>query len=76
MRKTIKIGAFAAASALALAACGSSDDTGSSGSSGDAAGKTLVVATDLPLQGTALAAQESHQQHDQALPGAAGQQGR
>src|SRR4051812_41089392 len=59
MRTTIKIGALAAASALALAACGSSDDNASSGSSGDAAGKTLVVATDLPLQGTAKDSQDS-----------------
>lgn len=58
MRTTIKIGALAAASALALAACGSSDDNASSGSDG-AAGKTLIVATDLPLQGTAKDANES-----------------
>ena len=59
MRTTIKIGALATAAALALTACSSSDDSASSGSSGDAAGKTLVVATDLPLQGTAKDSQES-----------------
>lgn len=58
MRTTIKIGAVAVASALALAACSSSDDSASGDSSG-AAGKTLVVATDLPLQGTAKDANES-----------------
>ena len=59
MRTTIKIGAVAVASALALAACSSSDDDASSGSSGDAGGKTLVVSSDLPLQGAAADANES-----------------
>jgi branched-chain amino acid transport system substrate-binding protein len=59
MRTTIKIGALAAASALALAACSSSSDSASGDSSGEAAGKTLIVSTDLPLQGTAKDSQES-----------------
>lgn len=60
MRTTIKIGALAVASALALAACSSSSGTASDDSSGGAgAGKTLVVSTDLPLQGSATDANES-----------------
>jgi len=59
MRTTFKIGAMAVASALALAACSSSDDTATDGASGGAAGKTLVVSTDLPLQGAAADANNS-----------------
>ncbi len=59
MGKTMKFGAVAAVSALALAAC-SSSDTASDGASGAAGGgKTLVISSDLPLQGSAGAASES-----------------
>jgi branched-chain amino acid transport system substrate-binding protein len=62
MRTTIKIGAVAVASALALAACSSSSDDASgdaSGSAGGGGGKTLVISTDLPLQGAAADANVS-----------------
>jgi branched-chain amino acid transport system substrate-binding protein len=60
MRTTFKIGAMAVASALALAACSSSDDAATGGASGEAAGgKTLIVSTDLPLQGSAADANNS-----------------
>jgi branched-chain amino acid transport system substrate-binding protein len=59
MRTTIKIGATAVAAALALSACTSSSDSASGGASGGAAGKTLVISSDLPLQGSAAAASES-----------------
>ena len=42
--------ALAAAASLVLAACGSSNNSGDSGSSGDS-GKTLIISSDLPLQG-------------------------
>ena len=47
MRNSLKIGAVAITGALALAACGSSTG-GGSGSSG----KTVVIGTDMPLQGS------------------------
>ena len=50
MRNSIKIGAVAITGALALAACGSS--SGGGGSSSAPAGKTVVIGTDLPLQGS------------------------
>lgn len=59
MGKTMKFGAVAAASALALAACGSSDTASDGASGGAGGGKTLVISTDLPLQGSAGAASES-----------------
>jgi branched-chain amino acid transport system substrate-binding protein len=59
MRTTIKIGAAAVAAALALTACSGSSDTASDGASGGAAGKTLVLSTDLPLQGAATDANVS-----------------
>ena len=59
MRTTIKIGAMAVASALALAACSSSDDASDDSSGGSGGGKTLVVSTDLPLQGAATDANVS-----------------
>ncbi len=43
--------ALAAMASLVLAACGSSNDSGNSGSSGDS-GKTLIISSDLPLQGS------------------------
>ncbi|MGB7979385.1 MAG: branched-chain amino acid ABC transporter substrate-binding protein [Candidatus Nanopelagicales bacterium] len=55
----MKFGAVAAASALALAACGSSDTASDGASGGAGGGKTLVISTDLPLQGSAGAASES-----------------
>lgn len=53
MIKPVKIGALVIASALALAACGGSSDSGSGG------GKELVIATDLPLQGASADASAS-----------------
>jgi len=53
MIKPVKIGALVIASALALAACGGSSDSGSGG------GKTLVIASDLPLQGSSADASAS-----------------
>ncbi len=58
MRNAYKIGAIALAGSLALAACGSS---GSSGS-GSGGGKTLVVSTDLPLQGSSKDASDATNQ--------------
>jgi branched-chain amino acid transport system substrate-binding protein len=46
-RRLLTTGAITVAGVLALAACGG----GSSGSAGGDAGKTLVIATDQPLQG-------------------------
>jgi len=51
MRNSIKIGAVAITGALALAACGSNTG-GGSGSSSAPAGKTVVIGTDMPLQGS------------------------
>ena len=50
MRNSLKIGAVAITGALALAACGSTG--GGSGSSSAPAGKTVVIGTDMPLQGS------------------------
>jgi branched-chain amino acid transport system substrate-binding protein len=49
MHNAFKIGALALAGSLALAACGGSSSGGSSSGGG---GKTLVISTDLPLQGS------------------------
>jgi branched-chain amino acid transport system substrate-binding protein len=57
MRNVYKIGAIALAGSLALAACGSS----SSGSSGSG-GKTVVVSSDLPLQGSSKDASDATNQ--------------
>jgi branched-chain amino acid transport system substrate-binding protein len=51
MRNSLKIGAVAITGALALAACGSSTG-GGGGSSSAPAGKTVVIGTDMPLQGS------------------------
>jgi branched-chain amino acid transport system substrate-binding protein len=59
MRTTIKIGAAAVAAALALTACSGSSDEASDGASGGAAGDTLIVSSDLPLQGAATDANVS-----------------
>jgi branched-chain amino acid transport system substrate-binding protein len=50
---------MAVASALALAACSNSSDDASDGASGGTGGKTLVISTDLPLQGAAADANKS-----------------
>lgn len=54
MIKPVKVGALVVASALALAACGSNSGSGSGGG-----GKELVIATDLPLQGSSADASAS-----------------
>lgn len=59
MRNSYKMGALALAGSLALAACGSSSDSRGSGSAGGAGQKTLVVSSDLPLQGGMKDASES-----------------
>jgi branched-chain amino acid transport system substrate-binding protein len=43
--------ALAALASLVLAGCGGSSDNGAKGSSGDS-GKTLIISSDLPLQGS------------------------
>lgn len=48
MIKPVKIGALIVAAALALAACGGGSSSSSGGTGG---GKTLVISSDLPLQG-------------------------
>ena len=61
MRNAYKIGALAIAGSLALAACGGSGGTGSS-SSGGGGGKTVVISTDLPLQGSSKDASDATNQ--------------
>jgi branched-chain amino acid transport system substrate-binding protein len=56
MTKPIKIAAVLAVAAMAVAACGGSSGNGGSGGS---SGKTLVISTDLPLQGASKDASES-----------------
>ncbi len=61
-RSMHRLVAVTAAGALALTGCASSSNSGSSssgGSSGASGGKTLVVSTDLPLQGTAASTSDS-----------------
>ena len=60
MRNAYKIGALAIAGSLALAACGSS--SGSGGSSSGGSGKTVVISTDLPLQGSSKDASDATNQ--------------
>jgi len=60
MRNAYKIGALAIAGSLALAACGSS--SGSSSSTASAGGKTLIISTDLPLQGSSKDASDATNQ--------------
>ena len=48
MLKSVRAIALLAVGALALAACGGGDDEGGGESGG---GKTLVISSDLPLQG-------------------------
>lgn len=60
MRTPIKTVAAAVMASLALAACGGGSDSGSGGSSGgDGGGKTLIVSSDLPLQGASKDASDS-----------------
>jgi len=54
MIKPVKIGALVVAGALALAACGGGSDDGASGG-----GKTLVISSDLPMQGSSADASAS-----------------
>jgi branched-chain amino acid transport system substrate-binding protein len=61
MRNAYKIGALAIAGSLALAACGGSGSTGSS-ASGGGGGKTVVISTDLPLQGSSKDASDATNQ--------------
>ena len=56
MRNAYKIGALALAGSLALAACGGSSGSGGSSSG---SGKTLVISSDLPLQGSSKDASDS-----------------
>ena len=55
MAKPIRVVALVAVAALGLAACGGS--SGGSGGSGDA--KTLIISTDLPLQGSSKDASDA-----------------
>jgi branched-chain amino acid transport system substrate-binding protein len=57
MAKPIRAVAVVAVGALGLAACASGNNSGSSGSSGG--GKTLIISTDLPLQGSNKDASDS-----------------
>ncbi len=57
MRNAYKIGAIALAGSLALAACGSSSSSGSG-----TTGKTVVVSSDLPLQGSSKDASDATNQ--------------
>ncbi len=59
MRNAYKFGALAIAGSLALAACGSSTPAGGSSASGGGGGKTLVISTDLPLQGSSKEASDA-----------------
>ena len=54
MIKPVKIGALVVAGALALAACGGGSDEAASGG-----GKTLVISSDLPMQGASADASTS-----------------
>jgi branched-chain amino acid transport system substrate-binding protein len=59
MIKPIKVGALVVAGALALAACGGGSETAEGGETAAPAGKTLVISTDLPLQGSSADASSS-----------------
>jgi branched-chain amino acid transport system substrate-binding protein len=61
MAKPIVAVAVVAAGALGLAAC-ASNSAGGSGSAGGGGGKTVVIATDLPLQGSNKDASDSTNQ--------------
>ena len=55
MAKPVRIVALVAVATMALAACGG----GSSGGSGSGGGKTLIISTDLPLQGASKDASDA-----------------
>jgi branched-chain amino acid transport system substrate-binding protein len=55
MVKPVRVIAIAAVASLALAACGGDDDS----SGGDGGGKTLIISSDLPLQGASKDASEA-----------------
>jgi branched-chain amino acid transport system substrate-binding protein len=57
MAKPIRVVALVAVATLGLAACGGSSSGGGSGGGGG--GKTLIISTDLPLQGASKDASES-----------------
>lgn len=59
MRNAYKFGAIAIAGSLALVACGSSSSGGSPSGGG---GKTVVISTDLPLQGSSKDASDATNQ--------------
>jgi branched-chain amino acid transport system substrate-binding protein len=59
MAKPIRALAVVAVGALGLAACASGSDSGSGGSGGGGSAKTLIVSTDLPLQGSNKDASDS-----------------
>ena len=56
MAKAYQVGAVVVAGALALAACGGSSSSGTGGGGG---GKTVMISTDLPLQGASKDASDS-----------------
>ena len=56
MAKAYQVGAVVVAGALALAACGGSSSSGTGGGGG---GKTVVISSDLPLQGASKDASDS-----------------
>jgi branched-chain amino acid transport system substrate-binding protein len=62
MHNAYKIGALALAGSLALAACGGSSNGGGSSASGGGGGKTLIISTDLPLQGSSADASNATNQ--------------
>jgi branched-chain amino acid transport system substrate-binding protein len=62
MHNAFKIGALALAGSLALAACGGSSNGGGSSASGGGGGKTLIISTDLPLQGSSADASNATNQ--------------
>ena len=62
MRNAYKIGALAIAGSLALAACGSSGGGSGSSASGGGGGQTLIISTDLPLQGSSKDASDATNQ--------------
>jgi len=62
MAKPIRAVALVAVASLGLAACGGSSSSGSSSSGGGGGGKTLIISTDLPLQGPSKDASESTNQ--------------
>ena len=51
MRNTYKVGALVLGASLALAACGGSSSDGGGSSSGGGEAKSVVISSDLPLQG-------------------------